>query len=240
MIAVAAGEAEHPEQAVKNAFKATVFRLVLFYLGSLSIIVMIVPWNRIDAGGSPFVTVMQFLKIPYAAGILNFVVVVAALSAMNSQIYITTRMMFSLSRAGDAPKLLGWLNAQGVPIYSLSLSTLGVALATVLALLFPKQAFLLMVSLSMFGAMFTWMMIFVTHLFFRRERRRTASAELSFRLWLYPFSTLLGLSLIVAVLVTTWFTPGFHLTLVFGIPYIAILVCMYVVVRRARQRSQPV
>jgi AAT family amino acid transporter len=238
MIAVAAGEAQNPERAVKNAFKATVFRLVLFYLGSLSIILMIVPWNRIDLGGSPFVTVMQFLKIPFAAGILNFVVVIAAMSAMNSQIYITTRMMFSLSRAGDAPKLLGRLSAQGVPIYSLSLSTLGVALATVLALLLPKQAFLLMVSLSMFGAMFTWIMIFATHLFFRRERRRTASAELPFRLWFFPFSTLLGLSLIVAVLVTTWFTPDFHLTLVFGVPYIAFLVCMYAIVKRARQGSQ--
>jgi L-asparagine transporter-like permease len=238
MIAVAAGEAQNPEQAVKRAFKATIFRLVLFYLGSLSIILMIVPWNRINEGGSPFVTVMQVLKIPYAAGILNFVVVVAALSAMNSQIYITTRMMFSLSRAGDAPKILGRLSAQGVPIFSLSLSTLGVALATVLALLFPKQAFLLMVSISMFGAMFTWMMIFVTHLFFRRERRRTESAELPFQLWFFPFSTLLGLSLIVAVLVTTWFTTDFHLTLIFGLPYLAILVGMFALIRRARRGGE--
>ncbi len=239
MIAVAAGEAENPEQAVKRAFKATIFRLVLFYLGSLSIILMIVPWNRISTGGSPFVTVMEVLKIPYAAGILNFVVVVAALSAMNSQIYITTRMMFSLSRAGDAPKILGRLNARGVPIFSLSLSTLGVAVATILALLFPQQAFLLMVSISMFGAMFTWMMIFITHLFFRRARRLAGNAALPFRLWFFPFSTLLGLSLIVAVLITTWFTPDFHLTLVFGVPYIAFMVGLFALIRRARRGGEP-
>ncbi len=119
MIAVAAGEAERPVEAVRKAFRATLARLVLFYLLSLLIILCIVPWDRIGEGHSPFVTVMQAIGIPYAAGILNFVVIVAALSAMNSMLYITTRMMFSLSRGGDAPARLGALSGHGVPINAL-------------------------------------------------------------------------------------------------------------------------
>ncbi|CAM5784503.1 amino acid permease [Castellaniella caeni] len=101
MIAVAAGEAEHPKQAVRSAFKATIARLAIFYLLSLSLIVMLVPWKTLVAPGttSPFVTVMQGVGIPYADSILNFIVIVAALSAMNSMLYISTRMLFSLARA---------------------------------------------------------------------------------------------------------------------------------------------
>ena len=106
MIAVAAGEAEDPERAVKQAFRATIVRLVVFYLLTLALILAIVPWDQAGKGGSPFVKVMQAVDIPYAAGVINFIVLVAALSAMNSQLYITTRMMFSLSRAGHAPAAL--------------------------------------------------------------------------------------------------------------------------------------
>lgn len=231
MVAVAAGEAENPVRAVKRALRATLARLVIFYFGSLAIMLMIVPWRQIGPSGSPFVTVMQALHIPFAAGILNFVVVIAALSAMNSQIYITSRMMFSLARAGDAPALLGRLNRHGVPIYALSLSSLGVALATALFIAFPEQAFGLMMALSMFGAMFSWSMIFVTHLFFRRHWRKSG-ADLSFRMWGFPVTTLLGLALMLAIMVTTYFTDVFKLTLIAGIPFLLALILAYRLKRR--------
>lgn len=224
MIAVAAGEAENPAQAVRSAFKATVIRLLLFYLGSLAIILAIVPWRHLGEGGSPFVTVMDVLGIPYAAGILNAVVVVAALSAMNSQLYVSTRMMFSLSRAGDAPAILGYLNKRGIPVWSMVLSSCGIGLATLIYMLWPSQAFTLMISISIFGALFTWSMIFLTHLFFRR---RCDPATLSFRMWGQPWTTMLGLGLMVAVMVTTWFTESFHLTLVTGVPFMLCLVASY-------------
>ena len=92
---------------------------------------------------------------------------------MNSQLYITTRMMFSLSRAGYAPRRFGLLNRRGVPVQALLLSSLGIAVATVLSVVAPKSAFILMVSISAFGTMFAWMMIFVTHYRFRRARARS-------------------------------------------------------------------
>ena len=239
MIAVAAGEAENPVQAVRKAFRATIARLVVFYLLSLTLIVCIVPWDRIGEGNSPFVTVMQVLDIPYAAGILNFVVTVAALSAMNSQLYITTRMMFSLSRGGDAPAGLGRLNGRGIPVNALLLSTSGIALATIVYVLFPDEAFTLMIALSMFGAIFTWMMIFLTHYFFRRHHERHGGEPLAFRLKFFPASTLLGFFAMLAIMLTTVFTDAFRMTLVFGVPFLLVLVLFFHFVRKPRVAAMP-
>lgn len=165
MIAVAAGEAADPEQAVKKAFRATIVRLVVFYLLTLALMLAIVPWNQAGQAQSPFVTVMQTIGIPGATGVMNFVILIAALSAMNSQLYITTRMMFSLSRAGFAPKSMGALSKNGIPLNALLLSSSGIALATLLNVVYPESSFTLMMAISMFGAIFTWFMIFLTHLF---------------------------------------------------------------------------
>jgi L-asparagine transporter-like permease len=226
MIAVAAGEAAQPEIAVTRAFRSTVVRLILFYLLTLALVLAIVPWTSAGVDESPFVKVMRVLQVPAAAGIFNFVILVAALSAMNSQLYITTRMMFSLSRAGYAPRRFGLLNRRGVPVQALLLSSLGIALATALSVVAPKSAFILMISISSFGAMFTWMMIFVTHYAFRRARLRSG-APLRFRLPGYPTTTLLGAALMAAVLLTTAFTTAFRLMLVFGLPFLAALVLLY-------------
>jgi AAT family amino acid transporter len=227
MIAVAAGEAADPELAVTRAFRATVLRLILFYLLTLALMLAIVPWSAAGVDESPFVKVMRALHVPAAAGIFNFVILIAALSAMNSQLYISTRMMFSLSRAHAAPQRLGELSRRGVPLHALLLSSLGVALATVVSVVAPKSAYLLMLSVSAFGAMFTWMMIFITHYRFRVLRARSAVAPATFRMVGFPYTTLLGAALMAAVLVTTAFTDAFRLTLAFGLPFLAVLSAVY-------------
>lgn len=234
MIAVAAGEAEQPEVAVRRAFHSTVLRLILFYLLTLALILAIVPWTAAGIDESPFVKVMRALAVPGAAAIFNFVILIAALSAMNSQLYITTRMMFSLARAGHAPRRFGVLSERGVPVQALLLSSIGIALAAVLSVVAPKSAFILMVSISAFGAMFTWMMIFVTHYYFRRAR--AAQPPTSFRMIGFPLTTLLGAALMAAVLVTTAFTDAFHLTLAFGLPFMVAL-CVVYWYRQARDTS---
>src|SRR5260370_17699931 len=130
MIAVAAGEAEDPQRAIAKAFRSTVARLVVFYLLTLAIIMAIVPWTESGRDESPFVTVMVRSHVPYAAGIVNFVILVAALSAMNSQLYITTRMMFSLARAGQAPRRFGEISKRGTPVTALLVASNGLALPT--------------------------------------------------------------------------------------------------------------
>jgi L-asparagine transporter-like permease len=162
--------------------------------------------------------------------VVNFVILVAALSAMNSQLYISARMMFSLARAGHAPRRLGELSHRGTPVAALLLSSTGIALATVLYVLFPDAAFTLMMAIGMFGAMFTWLMIFVTHLYFRRAH---SADTLAFRMWGYPYSSLLGAGLMAAILLTTAFTVEFRMTLACGLP----VLCFFCVVWRLRNRS---
>ncbi|MEK1907860.1 MAG: amino acid permease [Pseudomonas sp.] len=225
MIAVAAGEAKDPQRAVTRAFRITVVRLVVFYLLTIALVLAIVPWGQNNGGQSPFVTVMNATGVPYAGAVFNAVILVAALSAMNSQLYITSRLMFSLSRAGQAPKVFGRVSSKGVPIPALLLSSLGIGLGTLLYLAYPEKAFTLMMSIAMFGAMFTWAGIFLTHLFFRK---RQGSEPLEFRLWGYPWTSLAGLLLMLAVMVTTLFTEEFALTLVFGVPFLVVVGVIYV------------
>ncbi|ROQ55797.1 amino acid permease [Pseudomonas putida] len=233
MIAVAAGEAKDPKRAVTKAFRITVVRLVLFYLLTLALVLAILPWGQNNGGQSPFVMVMHATGVPYAGAVFNAVILIAALSAMNSQLYITSRLMFSLSRAGQAPALFGRVSARGVPLPALLLSSLGIGLGTLLYIAFPKDAFTLMMSIAMFGAMFTWAGIFLTHLFFRR---RQDSASLEFRLWGYPWTSLAGLLLMVAVMLTTLFTEEFFLTLVCGVPFLLVMALIYFL-RFRRSRS---
>ena len=232
MIAVAAGEAAQPEIAIRQAFRSTVVRLVLFYLLTLALMLAIIPWTQAGSTQSPFVLVMLASHVPAAAAVMNFVILVAALSAMNSQLYITSRMMFSLARAGHAPRSLGVLNARGVPLRGLLMSTLGIALATVISVLSPASAFLTMLGISTLCAMFPWMMIFVTHFFFRRAQ--PPNARLSFRMWGFPVTTLLGAALMAALIVTTAFTHTFRSTLEFGLPFLGLVVLAYYVWYRRR------
>ncbi|ELY5689816.1 amino acid permease, partial [Acinetobacter baumannii] len=228
MIAVAAGEAKDPEKAVKKAFKSTALRLILFYLLSLFLIVTLVPWTVLIGADatSPFVMVMKIVGIPYADSILNFIVIVAALSAMNSMLYISTRMLFSLSRAGDAPKVFGRISSNGVPVNALLLSAVGIGIASIVYTINPASAFPIMIALSMFGALFTWGSIFVTHMFFRRHIVQQ-NIQLKFKIPASRFISLFGFIAILSITVTTWFTSEFKSTLQFGVPLVLVLIFFY-------------
>lgn len=228
MIAVAAGEASDPERAVKSAFRSTGIRLLLFYILSLSLIVALVPWTELIAPGatSPFVTVMKLVGIPFAEHILNFIVIIAALSAMNSMLYISTRMLFSLSRSGDAPKMLGKVKSNGVPINALMLSAVGIGVASIVYSINPESAFPIMIALSMFGALFTWGSIFATHIFFRKQLIKKG-ISLKYSILGSRLISIAGLIAIISIMLTTWFTNEFKTTLQFGIPFIIFLSIFY-------------
>ena len=196
MIAVAAGEAKDPARAITHAFRATMLRLALFYLLTLALVLAIVPWNIMANGTtqSPFVTVMLRTHIAGAAGVVNFVILIAALSAMNSQLYIATRMLFSLARAGSAPRRLGHLSRNGVPVAALLVSTTGIAVAAILNAVYHDRSFLVMFAISMFGPLFTWLMIFITHLSFRRHNQQK---DLPFRMWGFPWTSILGATMML-------------------------------------------
>jgi AAT family amino acid transporter len=242
LIAVTSGEAKDPDVAVPKALKATVFRLSTFYVLTLAIMLMIVPWKMAGVDKSPFVKVMETLNIPGASGIMNFIILTAALSSMNSQLYASTRMVFSLSRSQFAPTFLGKLNKKGVPGPALAVSTIGIILAAVVSAVFPNSSYAFMMGISMFGAIFTWLMVFISHLFFRRMWEKSGGRKLPVRMIGFPYLTLLGAVLLVSLMITTWFTD-FKILLQFGIPWLLFLCVAYFFSRKRKigqQESIPV
>lgn len=224
MIAVAAGEAADPERAIVRAFKATIARLLIFYIATIALMLAIVPWMQAGEGGSPFVIVMAASGLRGAAGLVNLVILIAALSAMNSQLYVASRMLFSLGEAGYAPRGLTRLSASGVPQRALAVASVGIAFAAVAYAWQPETAFTFMISVSICAAMMTWILIFVTHVAFRRQR---GQARGGFRMPGAPWTSVVGALLMTAVLVTTAFTEEFRMTLVIGAPFFAVLLLTY-------------
>ncbi|USK36559.1 amino acid permease (plasmid) [Bacillus sp. F19] len=237
MIAVTSGEAKDPDIAVPKALKATVFRLSTFYVLTIGIMLMIVPWQSASVDKSPFVKVMEILNIPGASGIMNFIILTAALSAMNSQLYASTRMMFSLSRGNFAPAFLGKINKKGVPTRALAVSTLGIFIAAGVNALLPGSSYALMMGISMFGAIFTWFMVFVSHLFFRRKWEKMGGRKLPVRMLGFPYLTILGAFLLFSLSITTWFTD-FKIMLQFGIPWLLFLSIVYYIWKKRNMNEK--
>lgn len=231
LIAVTAGEAKDPDVAVPKALKATVFRLSTFYILTIGIMLMIVPWKSAGVEESPFVKVMELLNIPGASGIMNFIILTAALSAMNSQLYASTRMMFSLSKGNDAPAFLGKLSKKGVPLRALTVSTLGIFLAALVSAVLPGSSYAFMMGISMFGAIFTWFMVFVSHLFFRKKWEKTGGRKLPVKMVGFPYLTIIGAILLLSLMITTWFTD-FKIMLQFGIPWLLFLTVSYYIFKK--------
>lgn len=231
VVAVTAGEAKDPERAVPKAMRSMLARLILFYLGSILVLVAVVPWSQIQPGAditaSPFVKVFALMGIPAAAHVVNFVVLTAALSSMNCNFYLVTRMMFSLSRSGFAPAAFGRVSRQGTPVNALLISTFGLALATILAMLYPRSAYVYMFGIALFGGLFVWLMIFVTHLLFRPKWVAGGGRRLPVHMPGYPYTTAAGALAIVAILATTWWVEGMRVTLISGIPWLAFISGVY-------------
>ncbi len=233
VVSVAAGEASHPEIAVPRALRWTLARLALFYIGGMAVLVGVMPWTQAGLTESPFVRVFQATGIPFAGAIMNFVVLTAALSSVNTDLYLTTRMLFSLSRGGYAPKFLGNLNKHGVPIAALTISSTGMIIALVLDLRFQESAFLYTLGASFFGGLLGWALIFATHLAFRRHYEKNGGSVPMRFAPRGPWSSLFGLFALFGVLISTWWIPGMRITILAGMPWLAFITLCYFLWKRA-------
>ncbi len=241
VVAVTAGEARDPHTAVPRAMRTMVGRLIVFYMGAIVVLVSIVPWNQIQPGtgvtASPFVKVFQLIGVPAAAHVVNFVVITAAASSMNCNLYLVSRMMFSLARGGYAPARFGHVSARGTPVPALVVSAAGLALAIFTALFYPDGAFVYLFGISLFGGLYAWLIIFATHLFFRRQWEALGRPRLPVRMPGYPYTSLLGAAAIAAILATTWWVEGMRVTLVAGVPWLGVLTVGYRFATRRRGKS---
>src|SRR6266550_3324298 len=231
-----AGEAANPKEAVPKALRSTVATLILFYVAGLALVVGIVPWKQIDMGASPFVRVFQTVGIPAASHIMNFAVLTAALSSAVANLYFAARLAFSLARAGYLTRTLGRLNKKGMPIVAVLVSGAGMVPAMVLSKFFPDSLFVSMIAVSTFGALFAWLMTLVTHLAFRRHHHRQARPYLRFGP-AGPWASLAGLLAVLAVMLSTWWVPGFRIMLGAGVPWLGLLTVCYFVWRKNYPRT---
>ncbi|MGW0517204.1 amino acid permease [Crossiella sp. NPDC003009] len=239
-VAVTAAESKDPARDVPRAAKGMVARLVLFYVLGMAVVVSIVPWRETaSAQGvleSPFVRLFTFAGIPAAAGIMNFVILTAALSAMNTNLYLSSRMLYSLARDGHAPRALAKVSGRGSPTRALGVVALGLVIAVLVSVLSPAEAFPLLVGLALFGALVAWILIFATQLAFRRQRAAAGLPPSPVRLPGAPYTTVAAMLFVAAVLVTTAFTEQFATAWLAGVPFLLMLVGAYLLSRR-RQRA---
>ena len=233
VVAVTAGEAVNPKVAIPRAVRAMAARLILFYLCAIFVLVTVVPWTQIQPGtsvsASPFVRAFELIGIPAAAHLVNFVVITAAASSMNCNLYLVSRMMFSLSRSGYAPASWGRLSAQGTPVRALAVSAAGLGLALLVSFLYPASAFVFLFGVSLFGGLYVWLMIFVTHMFFRYRRKANWSP-------LEALASLTGTVAIAAILLTTWWVEGMRITLIAGVSWLALLSVAFAITRQRQAK----
>jgi L-asparagine transporter-like permease len=238
VIAVTSGEVRDPRTAIPAALRSMALRLFLFYILALGIVVTFVPWTETGAkvvSESPFVSVLAYTGLSYAAGIMNFVVISAALSSMNVNIYLCSRMLFSLSRGGYAPEFLGRLGRTRTPLAAILVSGIGILCMSAVAKLTPL-AYNYLFGIALFGAMVVWIFILISHLSFRRRYR---AADLPVRMPFFPVMQLAGLALLVAVLITMGLDTEFwNISWIVGVPWLLAISAAYFI-WKARRRDTP-
>src|SRR4051794_1686911 len=200
IVTIAAAESEQPEKAVAKATNAVVYRVLVFYVLSVALVVAIVPWNTTEVGNSPFIAALGNIGIPGAQDIMNAIVVTAVLSCLNSGIYTGSRMLFALSRRGYAPQALVRTNGRGVPVRAIALTVTIGFLSVILDALFPETVFLWLVSSSGAVALFCYLLIAVSELIMRRRLEREDPESLTLKMWLFPWLTYASIVAIVAVI----------------------------------------
>lgn len=245
VIAVTSGEAENPRESVPRAMRSMLLRLLLFYFLALGVVLAVTPWNHAGAAvvtESPFVKVFASFGLTGAATLMNFVIISAAFSGMNTNLYLCSRMLFSLSRANDAPKFLGAVSRRGTPFHAALVSTIGV-LAMAMTAYFSGKAYNYLFGIALFGAILTWIIILITHLFFRRQYPAEKLAALPVRAPFAPVLQFIGLGLLIAVLITMGLDTEFwNIAIIVGVPWVALVSLGYVSKRgfsrrRARQEK---
>jgi len=227
MIGVTAGEAKNPKTVIPRAINTVFWRILLFYVGALFVIMSIYPWNEIGANGSPFVLMFEKIGIGPAAGIINFVVLTAALSSCNSGIFSTGRMLFNLAQQKQAPNSFAKISRTGVPSKAIIFSAILLLVGVVLNYLVPEKVFIWVTSISTFGAVWTWGIILLSQLKFRKTLTKGEVSRLSYKALFYPFGSYLVLAFLGLVLGLMAYFPDTRVALIVGPVWIIGLVFVY-------------
>ncbi|WP_416828008.1 amino acid permease [Ectobacillus polymachus] len=226
LIGITAGEAKEPTKTLTKAIKNVIWRILIFYIGAIFITVTVYPWNQLGTLGSPFVSTFAKVGITAAAGIINFVVITAALSGANSGIYSTGRMLYSLAMNGQAPKLFAKVSKNGVPVYTILATFIGLGIGVVLNYFAPPELFLYVYSSSVLPGMIPWFVLVISELRFRKVHANEMDSH-PFKMPFAPYSNYATIVFLLLVLIGMWINPSTRISLIVGIVFLAIVVASY-------------
>jgi GABA permease len=216
IVTIAAAEAAEPAKAVARATNSVITRALLFYVGSILLVVCLVPWNS-PGISTPYVSALSAMGIPAAAHIMNAVVLTAVLSALNSGLYASSRMLFALTGRGDAPRCLAKLNRNGVPARAILLGTLFGYVAVVMSYVSKDTVFAFLVNSYGTVAIFVYVLIALSQLRLRARLEKEDPARLRMRMWAYPYLTYLAIAGMLGIVLAMAFIPEQRIPLIFGV-----------------------
>lgn len=232
LVGITAAEAENPSETIPRATNQAIYRILIFYIGALGVLLSLYPWQKVVTGGSPFVLIFHALNSNAVANVLNIVVLTAALSVYNSCVYANSRMLYGLALQGNAPRALLKVNRRGVPLAALGVSAVATGLCVTLNYFMPGEAFGVLMGLVVSALVINWSMITWIHLRFR-ARKKELGETTAFPSPAWPISSYLCLVFLAGILVVMFMTPGLRLS-VYMIPaWLAVLGIGY----WARQRN---
>ncbi|WP_223693889.1 amino acid permease [Leifsonia poae] len=237
VIGITAGEAADPKTVIPKAINSVPLRILLFYVLTLAVIMMIVPWNAIDGSRSPFVMIFESVGIPAAPSILNAVVITAALSAINSDIFGAGRMMFGLAQQGHAPRAFGKTTANGVPWMTVIVMAAALLVGVILNAVMPEGIFLVIASIATFATVWVWLMILLSHLRMKHQVRREGRLPSEFPVPLWPVASYVALAFVVFVIVVLGLFDDTRIALIVGAVWLALLLLAYRLAVRGTGRT---
>ncbi|MDV2439720.1 amino acid permease [Acinetobacter gerneri] len=238
LIGITAAETKNPQKTIPKAVNQIVYRVLIFYVGAIGILLCLYPWNQVAQGGSPFVLIFQSLNSGGVANVLNFVVLIAAISVYNSCIYCNTRMLHGLAEQGNAPKFLKKVNKRGIPVNAVLLSSAVTALCVLINYIMPSKAFELLMMLVVSALVINWLMISITHLKFRKVMLSTGE-QTSFKSLFAPWSNYLTIGFVFFILIVMSFTPDMRIAVVMIPVWLVFLSVMYMAKYRKKAPIMP-
>lgn len=239
LIGVTAGEAKNPEKTIPSAINKVLWRILIFYVGALFVIMSLYPWNTLGTTGSPFVLTFSKLGVSAAAGIINFVVLTAALSSCNSGIFSTGRMLYNLSLQGTAPKKFSKLGKTHVPATGILISAFFMLIGVVLNFLVPGKVFTYITSVATLGAIWTWGIILIAQMKFRKRLTPEEIKKLHFPMFGYPYLNWIVLAFLAFVIVMLAFSPDTRIALIVGCFWFLLILAFYFILGLNKKTSNP-
>ncbi|MEY8613092.1 amino acid permease [Limosilactobacillus reuteri] len=234
LLGISAGEVANPQKAIVKSVKSVLFRILIFYVGAIFVIVTIYPWNELSSVGSPFVSTFAKVGITAAASIINFVVLTAALSGANSGIYSSSRMLFKLSHEGDAPKIFGRLSKRIVPDAAILGISGGILIGFIIDMISATynhstaDMFVVVFSSSVLPGMIPWFVILLAELRFRRNNK-DLMVDHPFKLPLYPFSNYFAFIMLIVIVIFMFINPDTRVSVIVGAAVLILAVAVYLV-----------